>query len=464
LPARAPRLETRVECVIDGVADRLVVDLRVTGLDPAGRDLAFELTNWGEWLELDEYYVTRVHGTPPAAHDLENPFYWRPRLPEEWDGALALHYELPIVDVGSVARQHHGLLPWRAGEYVSGYTANTLMQLLIGDEFFSGPITLELVAPAGWSAACGWGGVAPGRLTLERPAVSENSALFFGRVVASASSQGAGGRIEVTQFGAHEPRAAEVLALLESVRAAGAASFGVLPPGPERVFITEPGFGGTHTDGAITMGHPELGGVGSEIDGFGIGTAHFIAHESFHAWLPGMLSAPPEGGLEWFFEGFNDYFALWHLAAAGEVPAQEFADQLRRLEHGARESPACGKLAFADPAVNWREPAAEALAYKGGAVLAFHLDVELRTRGEPGLPRLLRDLLAAGGRYDLGILERWCAAHGLAEAWAAHVVAPTLPPIEDDLVRIGCRERREGESRILTASAADLAAFLALPR
>ena len=42
--------------------------------------------------------------------------------------------------------------------------------------------------------------------------------------------------------------------------------------------------------------------------------------------------------------------------------------------------------------------------------------------------------------------------------------APALPPVEDDLVRIGCRERREGESRILTASAADLAPFLALPR
>ncbi|MSR47884.1 MAG: carboxypeptidase regulatory-like domain-containing protein [Planctomycetes bacterium] len=62
-------------------------------------------------------------------------------------------------------------------------------------------------------------------------------------------------------------------------------------------------------------------------------------------------------------------------------------------------------------------------------------------------------------RYELATLEGWCRANGLADAWQRHVASPERPDAADDLVRIGAKERREGESRIVTASPTDLLAF-----
>lgn len=472
------RLDYRVECLLDGVDDRLRIDVRASGIDPAQRDLAFELPLWGEWLELDEYYVRRATGTPPVAHDLENRFYWRPKLPRAWDGTLAISYELPIVDAKSVAHERHGLLPWRAGSYVNAYSANTLMRLLIGGERQDDARTLELVAPEGMHVACGWGGVAPRTLKFEVPPGGDNTALLFGKAVAVAGEaaaaagasgprvpRGASGSLDrsltVVQFTDAPDRAGAVLALLAKLRTAYEASTGAPPPGPEHVFLLEPGMGGTHTDGAISMGWPEQDGRGR----FPPGTAQFIAHESFHAWLPGVLKPAPGGagdGLEWFFEGFTDYLALWHLAHLQEITPQHFADHLRLIESIGRASPAWGQLAFADRDVDWRQADAEPLAYRGGALLAFHFDVELRLRGEQGLPHLFRDLRTENGsRYDLPSLEKWCAANGLEESWRARVEAPFVATTDDDLVRLGYRERREGTARIITAAGAEFDGFFA---
>jgi hypothetical protein len=365
-PARpSVRLDYRVECVLDGVDDRLVVDVRVGGLDPSRRDLTFELPTWGEWIELDEYYVRRAVGTPPVVHDLENRFYWRPQLPAKWDGKLALKYEIPIVDVKSTARERRGLLPWRAGGYVSGFTINTLMRLLVGDARQDAARTLELAAPDGFHVACGWGGVASRTLKLAMPTDGDNSALLFGGVAALAKpAKGAKDAVTVAQFSTGADRTAAVASLLTKVRAAFAATTGVPPSGPEHAFLLEPGMGGTHTEGAISMGLPELEASGR----FEVGTAHFIAHESFHAWLPELF--PPSGadggdGHEWFFEGFTDYVSLWHLVAIDAATPQQFADRLRLLQHLGQQSPSWGKVAFADPSVRWRDPDHETVAYKG---------------------------------------------------------------------------------------------------
>jgi hypothetical protein len=456
VPSGAARLDYRMECVLDGAPDRLVVDMEVNGLDPAMRDLAFEMPLWGEWIGLDEYYITRVRGEPCVHHDLDNRFYWRPELTEDWDGRLAMHYEIPIVALGSEAQREHGLLPWRAATYVQAYSANTLVRLLVGAEFQDGDRHLELVAPAALTIATGWGGDSKERQVLALAPDADNTILFFGEPVASQESSGAGGRIQVVQFGRAADRTALVLDLAQAVRAAFDASTGVEAPADEHIFITEPGFGGTHTDGAVVIGHPNVEANGRP----DVGTDHFIAHELFHAWLPGVLG-PGEDGLEWFFEGFTDYLSLWHLASLGRITPQEFVDRLRVFDLMLHESPAAERISFADRTVNWREPAAETVAYKGGALLAFHLDAALRASGKPGLPQLFRDL-CRGERatYTLARLREWVVAQGLEEFWRAYVEGVGLPVIEDALVRIGCSERIEGTSRILEVEEGVLASFL----
>src|SRR5688572_25366907 len=168
LPSRLPpRLDCRMECVLDdGVQDRLQVELRVTGLDPNERDLAFELPRWGEWIDVDEYYVTRVSGEPPVKHDLVNRFYWRPELPAAWNGSLTMRYSIPIVAFGSAVQQLRGLLPWRTPTYVHVFSVNTLMRMLVVGRFEDADRHLELVAPAGMSVATGWAGVTEGRQSI----------------------------------------------------------------------------------------------------------------------------------------------------------------------------------------------------------------------------------------------------------------------------------------------------------
>ncbi len=471
-PPSSTAIAYRVEPVLDGVDDRLLVSLRVTGLNRGMRDLAFELPLWGEWIELDEYYVRRAVGKPPVVHDLENRFFWRPQLPEQWDGTLELDYEIPIVDVKSVAHERHGLLPWRSDGYVSAYSVNTLMRLLVGDQRQDSARTLELITPEGGTAASGWGGVVADQGKQKRgvrrsaapiavPPDGHNTALLFSREPRRAkearSPKEPALGLEVAQFSSGPSRVDATFELLEKLRRAYARTTGAPPPAPEHVFIVEPGMGGTHTDGAITMGAPAL-----EDDGrFEVGTAHFVAHESFHAWLPGVLKpVNPGNGLEWFFEGFTDYFSLWHLVAIDAATPQQFADQLRLIVSIGQESPAWRSAVFADLAVDWRDPDHERVAYRGGALLAFHFDVELRCQGESRLLQLFPDLIAEnGGRYDLATLETWCEANGLEESWSRYVKTPARPNVDDELVRAGWRERREGEARIITAAGAELGAF-----
>ncbi len=56
------------------------------------------------------------------------------------------------------------------------------------------------------------------------------------------------------------------------------------------------------------------------------------------------------------------------------------------------------------------------MACKGGAMLAFALDAELRAHAEPGLPYSMRDLLQRENRdVDLGVPRDWCEDQGLEE-------------------------------------------------
>ena len=149
-----------------------------------------------------------------------------------------------------------------------------------------------------------------------------------------------------------------------------------------------------------------------------------------------------------------------HLASIGRITPQQFADRLRFLETFARGSTAYGRVAFADRSVDWRVPDAEQIAYKGGAMLAFHMDVELRGHGAPGLPMLLRDLMREnGGKYTLGALQKWCEENGLKEVWQKHVVAAALPDVGDGLVRLGYRETREGDARVIKVAGDNVQAF-----
>lgn len=106
-----------------------------------------------------------------------------------------------------------------------------------------------------------------------------------------------------------------------------------------------------------------------------------------------------------------------------------------------RSCKAFGHLAFADPAVRWRDDNGpnETLGYRGGALLAFLADVELRRQDRSGLMQILADLLQAGDRpLTLPAIREWMRSPGLAEFYESYVAKPAeLPEVEPVLREIG---------------------------
>lgn len=416
--AAAPWVQTRLSFDPSSTPAVWRIELEARGLGEA-KGLVLELSNWGEWLRLDDYYLRDLSSDPPLRRtDRRNVF--EVLAPPGWDGELRAIYELPVVELGSNARESFGLLPYVAASYSFGFAGNTLIAPVWDGMPEDIERWVEIQVPEAWTIASGYAAPARGRMRARIAPGFGNSAIAFGRPVAEAHAVAAGVPLYVVQFGGSDPVAAPLVQFAETYVEACARSLGVAPARALSLIATEPGFGGTRTDGVIAIGCPA--GLDGQTDPY---TLHFLAHEIFHDWLGGQLQSSAEGEqLAWFWEGFTEYLSLWHLAYSGAVPRSWFAERVLDWEGDLVENDHWGQVAFADPSVAWRDPAIEPLAYKGSALLAFELDATLRQDGGPGLGALLRDLLSQdGGRYDLESIRRWIVAQGLEDFWREHVQA-----------------------------------------
>jgi predicted metalloprotease with PDZ domain len=155
------------------------------------------------------------------------------------------------------------------------------------------------------------------------------------------------------------------------------------------------------------------------------------------------------GGPRLLLRGLTQYLSLWIAARGGVLDADAFAQRLLELEAGARASSAFGEVAFGDPDVAWRDGDGplERLAYDGGALLAFHLDVALRARGTT-LARLLGAWMGEERPgYSLERLRALCAAAGAEDAYERYVARPAVfPAAEAELAGLGFSGREGGAS------------------
>ena len=146
------------------------------------------------------------------------------------------------------------------------------------------------------------------------------------------------------------------------------------------------------------------------------------------------------GSLVWFREGFTEYFAQWFAAAAGITSPEHFAATLEEYDRFARNNTSLGRIAFADPGVDWRDGDGpnELMAYRGAPVLALALDVELREAGHPGLLQLVRDLFAEEELvFPPDVLHTWFVANGLEGRWNTSIAGRDVPAARDCLERAG---------------------------
>ncbi|HKD99891.1 MAG TPA: hypothetical protein VKE69_02680 [Planctomycetota bacterium] len=435
----APRIETRVAYDPSARDPAWRVEIRARGLAGA-RDLHLHLEDWGEWMQVDAYYLRDLASDPPL----------RPRdgaradfdvvAPPGWSGDLRTSYALATAPLGAGARERHGLLPYRAPTYSLGFAANTLMELAWDGRPDGLAQTLVVEAPAAWTVATGFAGASSGRQVATIPVAFGNTVISFGVPRAVARSTEGAFPVEVVQWGGEEDRSAALLRFATAYVRECAASTGSPPTGPVRLIVAEPGMGGTRVDGAIAIGWPE------SLDGDG-GTLHFVAHEVFHDWLGGHLrSATGDESLCWFWEGFTDYLALWHLAKAGLVSRAWFAKRLQSYDEIASRVAKRGEVAYASAGVAWRDPEIEPLAYQGSALVAFSIDVALRRAGREGLATIVRDFMnLPGRRYRLADIREWLESHGLAEIWRERFEKPAPRTLEADLLAIGFVERETPE-------------------
>lgn len=417
------------------------IELRGRGLGSL-TGFALVLDDWGEWTRVDAYYLRALRSDPPLRRDPEDRARFLLDAPPGWNGDLDLSYELPTAELGSGAREHHGLLPYRAPNYSLGFSTNTLMRAVWDGMPAEFAPTIEISVPPDWTIATGLAPSSRGKLAAVLPASVGNTVISFGRPRAVAASSNPASPIEVVQWGGKEEKAGSILRFAEVYLSACTSATGMPPTGPMHLIVTEPGFGGTRVDGAIALGCPA--GLDPKEDG---GTLHFVAHELFHDWLGGRLrSAADDESLCWFWEGFTDYLSLYELARTGLVSREWFAERMSSDEKRANQAKGRDEYAYADARVSWRDPEIEPLAYQGSALLAFSLDVALRRSQKPGLMGLIHDLGSSkNGRYEIADLRAWVEAQGLSEFWRERFEKPAPHTLREDLLEIGFVVREEDE-------------------
>ncbi len=399
----------------------LRVSLWAAGLEPGPGDMRLRLDSWGGWTG-DGGYIGDLAADPPVDRDPDEPTEFMIRPPATWDGRLTVSYAIPVRRVGP-GGEGGGLLPWCDGVNVGAFLINVLMDIRRGERPVSGERRVTFVAPEGRTVFTGWGG-ASRVVRFDHPI--DNAPMVIGTTSGSASANAEGIGYEVMQFGPGDDRTAVVLRAARSLIPAYARHCGRSPDEPVRIVLLDTTTGSTHTDHGCILGYRP----GEDARGLTPRFTHVLAHELFHDWLGAGGFVAGSESITWFHEGFTDYLSLWHIAAVGLVDRGWFADRIGAIEAEARRSSALGTVAFAETAGGWRDDMGprETLAYRGGAILAFGADVELRRSGRPGLMQLVADLArTTDGEATLNDLRGWMEAHGLADFYRRYVAEPALP-------------------------------------
>lgn len=405
------------------------------GFDPAGGSISLDLDGWGEWREVDSLYfqLIAVEPAPDALPPTQlPPFELKSLTPE---GGFRVQYTLRPTRLGSRAHGQHGLLPFRAPTYEMGQSRNVFLSVRQGSDP-APPATVELAPPEGVGSFSGWAGASAGAQKAAVDPSAWNGIFAFGQTRASRTYGLPTAPILVWQFGAAKDLTETVGLNVETLAAAMAEALQWPAPNPLHVFITDAGDGGMASEQGFIVNYRA---ATPDFHQFSPYFAQSVAHELFHNWLG--IALPGREDIAWFHEGFTDYLALWFMAANGVCQRTWLADRLLELESAALTESALGQVAFADPSVAWRDGDGplERMAYQGGALLAFRLDVELRAAGKPGLLALIADFLREGGPPSRERIRAWIEAQGLGGFYDKYLAGTALPETAQALELAGFR-------------------------
>lgn len=438
--ATALPFEYQVRYTDAGDSGTLAVSLRARALDPASRDIVIALPDWGEWTKAREPYVRglQIDGSPFSFDSAG-----RLAVPRALaaDGELVVTYQLHVIDAASPAHHARRLLPYRDGAHVFGFAKNTLAGLLVDGRLVQRPSIINIEAAPDEAIFTGWGGHSTGQQTGRGSAEfpEENGVFAIGRIVGLTTRSVNGVPVEVAQFAAGPDVTAEVAGYVESLVAAISRTVGRGPRGALRILFepqrAEGVFGGTLTNDGLVVRLPA--------EPLSLMSRFTLAHEVFHDWLGSHLV--PDENVTWFNEGFTDYISLWYATATGIVTPAQFVDRMYDIERQARESTSLGRVRFAEAGTKWRDDdgANETMAYRGGALVAFFTDIELRRRGAT-VADLIRQLLSRPQReYGLNDIRTAMTQLGVSDVYTRSIDGTHVPAVRSLLIDAGFDEGAE---------------------
>ena len=408
------------------------LSMRGEGFDPDGGAICLVLNSWGDWMEIDSLYLDLTHTKPAVDAAMFPGNAVVLELPQDWDGSFEADFTLFPLLAGSTVNQRYGMLPRWSPSYSFGQTRNVFPAVYQDAGKVEAQTQVSVTAPRGVAISTGWQGITRKAQRLQLDPSEGNGFLAFGEPRAFERRALQGGELQVLQYGQAQVVAPQVADLVQQLAASMAAAL-VPHSDPMVVYISDVGGGGMGTDFGLVLGYE------ASTPDWQIASPyyhHFVAHELFHHWLGSKL----DGGesFTWFHEGFTEYFGLWHLAATQSISQDWFWERLRELGQEAIENSAWGEVPFAGEAVQWRDGDGprETMAYKGGAMLAFLMDVRLRELGQSGAQQMLRDfLLEQRGAVSVDDLESWWRAHELGELWEEFVSDTCVPDLDEWIER-----------------------------
>jgi hypothetical protein len=407
------------------------------GIDASIKDVGVFLPTWGDWLKLGPRMLTSFHSDPPAV-PAAKPGSFKLRVPRGWNGKLRVVYTLRPALVGSKDLATAPLALRRGDDFQLGFAKGTLLGL--SEQIYEQPAerTLFVIPPRGWVSATGYAPARDGMLRVPMDESYRNGVIAVAPRARVARGEAVETPIEVVQLGEGELAAPAIRDTLVAAWHRICHDVGDIPLPRVSAVLQPASSWGTFTPNGIHLGFELDDRVqpGKPLD---TGYERIVVHELAHAWL-GHALQPAQAGMSWFSEGFTEYVALRSIAAAGLEDRVWFGRALlsyRRELEGNRHATS---LPFLGADRDWREnDDVEMLIYKKAPLVAFALDVALRKRGHPGVPRMIGEIIRTTDRIDPEGLVRWLDEHGMRDFTARYLTGAAMPDVVGDLAAAGIR-------------------------
>jgi len=402
ISAQELRYEIRLNSAASG--QTLAFKVSGSGFRAAQAPLDAHLPNWGDWADLGRPYIQNITvNNRPASPNMVG------TIPLG-TGSFVLRYELPVLDDTSPDAHRFPHLPRGGPGTAVAAVFNTLVVIKRGGVPVAARASIRLTAPRTGGTFTGWAGFAEGAQSARVLPVAEGENGFYAFGVLGPALHTANGiRLEVVSAVGGAWRVNDITALASRTLPVLQRTTGVAPDSVVRIIVQRSGLPG------VTRGTTTRFGIAVALppdDTLNEASRSVVVHEFTHLWIGRRF---PDERLIWFMEGFTDYLALWTAAAAGVVTPDWFAQRLAAIaDEVAALPPAPARPLSAQAVRRDSDGSAERLAYRGGALAAFSLDVALRGADKGTLGSFIGKLLKTP---DSVLTER--AIRASAEAMGA---------------------------------------------